>query len=85
MSCCGSKRQALIQTPAQGYRSVTTGTEIETAPSPVQFRYSGNSVLEVRGFLNRRKYVFSQRTPVVSVASEDVPILHGFDELTQVF
>jgi hypothetical protein len=89
MSCCGQKRQGLNFNRPQ--RNTMIHEEEQAAEQPqkadaasVQFRYTGNGVLEINGFLNMRRYRFSSQTPVLSVSHNDVSTVRGYDDLVEI-
>ncbi|ETZ23789.1 hypothetical protein [Pedobacter sp. V48] len=86
MNCCGQKRQGLqftssTDTPAhkaEGENNLTT-----TDQKPAYFRYNGNSELQVRGIFHIT-YTFSAQRRQFLVHSEDVSVMRGYADLTEV-
>jgi hypothetical protein len=91
MSCCGKKRQALNASKSGAPRpdaiADTRRMHANNSASPqtgVEFRYTGNRSLDVKGVFNRRIYRFSVDNPECAASSEDVALLRGYSELMEI-
>lgn len=87
MNCCGQKRQGLQFTSATD--ASVNETEIENNLTtmddqrPVYFRYTGNSELRVKGLFDIT-YTFSAQRRQLLVHSEDVSVMRGYGNLTEI-
>ncbi|MEJ2901180.1 hypothetical protein [Pedobacter panaciterrae] len=86
MNCCGQKRQGLqfnSAIDASAYKAETENNLTTTDQKPTYFRYNGNSELQVRGIFHIT-YTFSAQRRQFLVHSEDVSIMRGYADLTEV-
>ena len=85
MSCCGQKRQswALENSVAMPDQTVErVGSKKE--PVATRFRYTGAGSLVVYGVFARNLYRFSTTARESMILPEDVQIMRGHPELTEV-
>lgn len=84
MNCCGQKRQSLQYTSATSVDETETKNNLTTIDQrPVYFRYTGNNELQVKGLFDII-YTFSAQRPQLLVHAEDVSVMRGYDDLTEV-
>ncbi len=50
----------------------------------VQFRYTGEAAITIRGFGDKHTYYFSGHAPILTVATEDVAVMRAYVELKEV-
>jgi predicted ribosome-associated RNA-binding protein Tma20 len=86
MNCCGQKRQGLQFTSATEvsvHETETKNNLITIDQRPVYFRYTGNSALRVKGLFDII-YTFSAQRPQLLVHPEDVSVMRGYGNLTEI-
>jgi hypothetical protein len=72
--CCGNKRNAFLGPNAP---------PASKQPDNVQFRYTGNGQLRIRGRSGGQIYHFSTLHRQLTVKKEDVQIIRRFAELVE--
>lgn len=86
MNCCGQKRQGLQFTSAtdtSAHKAEPENNLTTIDQKPAYFRYNGNSELQVRGIFHIT-YTFSAQRRQFLVHSEDVSVMRGYADLTEV-
>ncbi|WP_214225056.1 hypothetical protein [Pedobacter sp. B4-66] len=86
MNCCGQKRQDLQFTSATDASVHETEAENNLTTidqRPVYFRYTGNNELRVKGLFDIT-YTFSAQRRQLLVHSEDVSVIRGYSNLTEI-
>ena len=88
MGCCGQKRQALAREELQieensAEESSVVGFGVRKRPAAAKFYYTGSGTLLVDGLFARNVYRFSSAVRELMIAAEDVSIVRGYPELTE--